>query len=87
LATAPDDHLVLHLLYVEQQHRCRGVARALTEHVCAAYQGRIILGAWDRDLVEVWVKLGFVYEPPAEGERPPLCQTGVTQGTNELQPA
>lgn len=65
-----DDHLVLHLLYVDQQHRCRGVARALTEHVCAGYHGRIVLGAWDRDLVEVWVKLGFVYEPPAEGERP-----------------
>jgi GNAT superfamily N-acetyltransferase len=64
------DHLTPQLLYVDPQHRRRRVARALVEHLHANYQGETLLGAWDRDLYEVWIKLGFVYEPPAEGERP-----------------
>ncbi|WP_345475894.1 hypothetical protein [Actinoallomurus oryzae] len=29
-----------------------------------------MLGAWDRGLFQMWTALGFVYQPPAEGERP-----------------
>ncbi|GLY80526.1 GNAT family N-acetyltransferase [Actinoallomurus iriomotensis] len=64
------DHVTSQLLYVDPRHRRRGVARALMKHLHASYQGEIVLGAWDRALYEVWIKLGFVYEPPAEGERP-----------------
>lgn len=63
------DHLTPHLLYVNPEHRCHGVARALVKHLFASYDGMILLGSWERPLFDVWIKLGFTYVP-SEGERP-----------------
>ncbi|MEU8346626.1 GNAT family N-acetyltransferase [Spirillospora sp. NPDC048832] len=63
------DHLTPHLLYVNPEHRSQGVARALVKHLFASYDGMILLGSWDRELFDVWTKLGFSYVP-SEGEQP-----------------
>lgn len=62
------DLLTPHLLYVDAEHRCHGVARALMRHLFASYEGMILLGSWDRELFDVLIKLGFTYVP-SEGEQ------------------
>lgn len=46
------------------------MARALVEELFARVPDRqIMLSAWDRELYEVWLKLGFTYVPEP-GETP-----------------
>ena len=41
-----------------------GVARALVDELFARVPDQeIVLSAWDRELYEVWLKLGFTYVP------------------------
>jgi hypothetical protein len=41
-----------------------GVARALADELFARVPGQeIVLSAWDRELYEVWLKLGFAHVP------------------------
>ncbi|WP_019635102.1 GNAT family N-acetyltransferase [Actinomadura atramentaria] len=61
--------IVPHLLYVEPDHRLRGVARALMEYVFARHEGDIELAGWDPKLFDAWISLGFDYEPAAD-DRP-----------------
>jgi GNAT superfamily N-acetyltransferase len=66
---ASPGYLVPDRLYVDPEHRCHGVARALLEHLFTSYDGEILLGGWDRELFDVWIKLGFTYVP-SENELP-----------------
>ncbi len=66
-----DDHVTLQLVYVGKPHRKQGVARALVEDLFSRYPGEIVLGGWDRDLFEMWRKLGFSYIP-SEHDHPQM---------------
>ncbi|MFD4946162.1 GNAT family N-acetyltransferase [Streptomyces sp. NPDC058409] len=63
------------LLWVREYHvspefRGTGVARALVEELFTRVPNQqIMLSAWDRELYEVWLKLGFSYVPEP-GEAP-----------------
>jgi GNAT superfamily N-acetyltransferase len=72
---AGDDpsYVRLYELYVSPQFRKAGVARALVEELFARVPDRLImLSAWDRELYQVWLKLGFTYVP--EPDETPGCR-------------
>ncbi|MEV0375873.1 GNAT family N-acetyltransferase [Streptomyces sp. NPDC050636] len=69
---AGDDpgYVRLYELRVSPEFRKTGVARALVEDLFARVSNQqIMLSAWDRELYEVWLKLGFTYIPEP-GETP-----------------
>ncbi|MBU6529685.1 GNAT family N-acetyltransferase [Streptomyces mayonensis] len=54
--------VALYELHVSPDFRRQGIARALIDELFRRVPDQeIVLSAWDRDLYEAWLRLGFIY--------------------------